>query len=375
MKGWVVGGARVKGASHEKTKDPCQDFFSVHTSADREWAAIVVSDGAGSARHSETSAKQTSDQFCQSLLELSNELKLRAPGAWVNDFLILKLVSLRQSLRTLANSDDLSDYHCTLVGALLGPKGGVVVHIGDGAILSGFAETRENGVIDLSKTLNFSAPENGEYANETFFITESDWIKHLRVRPVPATNWLVAGSDGGVTLILGSGHSPKPELVTNVIASARGNDDSSLALAVERLINSELAKKLTSDDRTLVVALRDAALLDGQFIYSENSLAPEGETPVRSPATAPPQGNELSPKGSSNAPIFKRPKESKLGHSKMREPAKLANFLLVIISLVSIVLIIVAFLTPWRARAFDFDKQFFKASEVLTEQKLWHHPS
>ena len=67
------------------------------------------------------------------------------------------------------------DFSCTLVGCVASADGGCFFHIGDGfAIYQGAA-----GDSVLSR------PENGEYADETFFVTDEDWQDHLRFTPVP----------------------------------------------------------------------------------------------------------------------------------------------------------------------------------------------
>ena len=47
----------------------------------------------------------------------------------------------------------------------------LIAHVGDGAVLTGSVEYSEDKAI-LNKNLNLSEPENGEYKNETYFVTE-----------------------------------------------------------------------------------------------------------------------------------------------------------------------------------------------------------
>jgi hypothetical protein len=44
------------------------------------------------------------------------------------------------------------------------------VHIGDGA-----------AALSLDAEQHFSLPENGEYANQTWFLTSDDWREHLHI--------------------------------------------------------------------------------------------------------------------------------------------------------------------------------------------------
>ena len=218
MSHWLHSGAAVVGQSHSATATPCQDKFKVQTSNDGNWLAIAVCDGAGSAEFAEQGATITSAHFCQELIKLSNELSTRPPGEWINDFVIDCVIRVREQLRKSAQSDDIRKYHCTLVAALIGHSGGFSIHIGDGAILGGsFSKPSVTGEIELNTNFVISMPENGEYSNETFFITEGNWVKHLRITPLPALDWLIACTDGGASLVLDHENFVKPNFLAPFI--------------------------------------------------------------------------------------------------------------------------------------------------------------
>ena len=87
------------------------------------------------------------------------------------------VIAARSRLAELAGARALTleNFSCTLVGCVASAGGGRFFHIGDGyAIYQGAA-----GDSVLSR------PENGEYADETFFVTDEDWKDHLRFTPVP----------------------------------------------------------------------------------------------------------------------------------------------------------------------------------------------
>jgi hypothetical protein len=253
MNQWVTASASVRGAGHVKTNTPCQDYSIVRTSADSKWVSIVVSDGAGTANRSDEGARHVTQYFGSELMKLATELNTRSPGNWVNDFVIEKVLETRKALRLIAQSDNIRDFNCTLVACLIGPQGGFSIHIGDGVIIGGFRD-HTNGVD--SGRLFASKPENGEYANETFFITEKDWIRHLRIQPIPSLDWIVCCSDGGSALALVSDETPKMGFLQPVI-------DTIVAISDVRLRNSRLidflsdsqADKVTGDDKTLVIAI------------------------------------------------------------------------------------------------------------------------
>ena len=254
---WTVGAASVRGRGHEHTGAPCQDSSAVSVSANGQWVALAASDGAGTAKRSEIGSDLVAREFVNCLIRLSEECDRRAPGAWVSDRVIQDIVVLRNQLRERAGSDDLSDFHCTLTAALIGPTGGVTVHLGDGAIFGGAADSRVGDVIDLAADSFVSTPQNGEYANETVFLTERDWVKHLRIHPAAAVDWVMLGTDGGMALAMIGESRPKSGFVVPVIrALIQETDFAARCEALKRILDDRQADRLTNDDKTLIAAIR-----------------------------------------------------------------------------------------------------------------------
>ena len=254
---WYASGSSIVGQSHISTNTPCQDKYQIRTSLNGEWVAIAVCDGAGSAEFSERGATVTSSYFCSELIRLAEQLQNRAPGGWINDFVISCVLNVRESLRSIAGSDDLRGYHCTLVSALVGPSGGFAIHIGDGAIFGGkFKSDIENKSTELNSSYIISNPENGEYSNETFFITEGNWIKHLRITPLPALDWLVACTDGGASLVLDNDLNVKPKFLAPFLEKQIQEEFNNKNYLSE-ILSDPQANKLTADDKTIVVAVRN----------------------------------------------------------------------------------------------------------------------
>lgn len=257
MKRWFYSGASVIGQSHLSTATPCQDKFKIQTSSEGEWIAVAVCDGAGSAEFAEQGASITSTHFCNELIKLSQELDFRPPGEWINDFLIDCVIRVREQLRKSASSDDIRKYHSTLVAALMGRSGGFSIHIGDGALFGGtFDNSKLGNAIELNSSYVISKPENGEYSNETFFITEGSWVKHLRITPLPALEWLVACTDGGASLLLDNENEVKPSFLAPFI-EAQINDGFQSSNYIDTILNDLKANKLTTDDKTIVLAVRE----------------------------------------------------------------------------------------------------------------------
>ncbi len=300
---WNFAAASVRGTSHVQSDTPCQDASVIQVSSNGEWLALVASDGAGTAAHSDFSSKLVSEKFAEALIELSAELARQDPGAWVTDVVIEEIVGLRKQLRKVAGGDDISAYHCTLVAALIGPSGGFVIHLGDGAVFAGMAGANVEVSIDLSSDYLVSLPQNGEYANETVFMTERDWIKNLRIQPVSAIDWLVLGTDGGMALAMLADRVPKTGFVTPILQVLLSCPDRmSRDASLHAILSDRQADRLTNDDKTLIAIVRSGSgAVVGEF--QENK-----PPPPRSTATSSATSSRSAPEQqhSSNSPVTRQ---------------------------------------------------------------------
>src|SRR5208283_4372679 len=105
---------------------------------------------------------------------------LAEDGARLEATIRCAIEAARSRLADLAVSRQLAlhDFSCTLVGCVVSAGGGCFFHIGDGfAIAQGAAG---DSVL--------SPPENGEYADETYFVTDENWKDHLRLTPISEIN-------------------------------------------------------------------------------------------------------------------------------------------------------------------------------------------
>ena len=253
---WIYGAAKQVGISHKETGAPCQDSFDIERSEDGKWIAVAVCDGAGSAKHSEFGSSLVSKTFAKRLILLSKEVETRQPGAWINDFVIQQILNVRDELRIGAGSDDLRDFHTTLVAFLMSDFGGFAIHIGDGAILGGVAKESGDST-EIDDEVFISKPENGEYSNETFFITEGDWIKHLRITPMPPLDWIFVGTDGGSAFFADPADSPKQDFITSFITDLKDRDLGAWSQRIGEILSDKQADKITNDDKTLIFFAKD----------------------------------------------------------------------------------------------------------------------
>lgn len=310
---WQNGYSSILGSSHQKSGTECQDFVVIRESEKKDWIAATLCDGAGSAKKARQGAEYVSNLFSKKLLTLGQELEKNKPGAWINDKIIEYVIEVRSGLRELSKSDDISDYHTTLAALLLGPIGGISVHIGDGVIIAGVAKNTKEDRVWNTSDIYISHPENGEYSNETYFITESNWIKHIRIMPMPFVNWAVIGSDGGAEFIY-SNRNKQPikralELLLNGIANADTNSIQPLSDSTAKLLTDEKFADLTADDKSLAIIKSDIINGKNNIVVNENMVDDVESTKrqdqsVISPVTAKLPQPVVAPKSSKKKKII-----------------------------------------------------------------------
>jgi serine/threonine protein phosphatase PrpC len=267
---WSIDADRALGSSHASGSQACQDNISYQSTPNKNWHSICLSDGAGSAKHSEVASKYVSERFCKSLLDLSSAIDAKGPGSWINDQIISEVLTLRLALKDLTASSELDDYHCTLVGLLVGKHVSLSVHIGDGAIIAGKSTASSKECSAINGKIYTSLPENGEYKNETYFITEPHWLKHLRIKVFGEIDWFVMGSDGGMDVLC-----EREKLDGNLIAELINNMMVTYGRTstVKELITSEFASRKTNDDLSCAIGFAESSLAGADLVW-DNRLVP-----------------------------------------------------------------------------------------------------
>lgn len=244
---WRVVGAAVAGRAHADSGMPCQDAFA-HRSHDDVLVAAVC-DGAGSTTRGGAGARWIANGVVDALWrQLGRHGMPRGDAA--RQLMALEAVreardALALEARTAASA--LDDYACTLVGVVASPDGGWFLHVGDGA------GVREAQGADGDA---LSLPANGEYANETWFVTMPDWETRLRIASFEGTSRLLAlMSDGAQPFAMGQGGSGLFQpFIDPVMRFLSGVDDAQGAAALEATLADPRTEAITTDDKTLLLA-------------------------------------------------------------------------------------------------------------------------
>ncbi|MNB56339.1 hypothetical protein D3C87_795330 [compost metagenome] len=163
--------ASVAGRSHLKTQTPCQDYVAARES--NGVTCIALADGAGSRARSDIGAQvavtATLAYVCknfESLWQNMEKIHAKAAQRLVNRC----LDAFRR--KSAKHGGDINDLACTLSFVAYSQGRYMAGHLGDGVIAS----------IDSDGQLQtLSPPENGEYANTTWFLTDPKAISKLRL--------------------------------------------------------------------------------------------------------------------------------------------------------------------------------------------------
>lgn len=273
---WHAAIASARGSSHSVSGEECQDSCALAYSPSGEWIALCVSDGAGTAVRAQEGSELTATQFSQALVGLSDQLEDKSPGEWLIDAVISIVLDIRSELRK-RSPEKISDLNCTLVACLLGPSGGLLIHIGDGIATAGkFVGHQDGNLVNPWEKVVISEPKNGEYSNETFFITGSDWLLNLRIKPLDRADWVCLGSDGGASLAF-SGLQPKAKFLGPLFTRLAHESDfgARCDLLYDTLADTR-ADAVTDDDRTLAIAFSSDVISKHHIVeFPSNTSSPD----------------------------------------------------------------------------------------------------
>ncbi|WHS94240.1 PP2C family serine/threonine-protein phosphatase [Sinorhizobium kummerowiae] len=254
MARWTFAAASVRGTSHVKAGTRLQDAqssFECEGPGGNSVFSIVVSDGAGSASFGGQGASlvcRVLSQNARRHFERSQQVPDDATiWDWIDEVRDRILVAADRRLL------DSRDFAATLIFAVAGCGQLKICHIGDGAVVARDAVSHE------WRTL--SAPENGEYASTTYFVTDSP-APRLRISAYEDRyDALAVFTDGIEGLVLNSQTAcPHPAFFQPMIAPLERGEivgrDAALSSQLSRFLDSDRVNDRTDDDKTLVLAHR-----------------------------------------------------------------------------------------------------------------------
>jgi len=241
-------------------KSDAQDFPTLQVHGD--YLALAVSDGAGSAANAGIGSRVAAIAFCSGAEKLANVPASLAtigggaqpdsPDAIGQAWAVWVLDHIRQEIEAVASQEEkpFFTYACTLVGAVVGPEGALFVQVGDGAAAYKLGEQRHTAIV----------PEESEFLNTTFFVTDEEAQSHLQYRYVEGPIEEIALFTDGISgLVLHPGthdpHDPFFETVFRNVRAPEGQDEAASAW-LTNMLQSDFVTSRTDDDTSIVVARR-----------------------------------------------------------------------------------------------------------------------
>lgn len=309
------------GKAHVDSGLPNQDRANIWQ--DARVTVAVVCDGAGSATHSE----QGADYFCQAVgqalfvigQDLTDHYTTQA-RQMVNQTVLARLSQSRDQLvQQMTAGQSLRDFHTTLSAVLVVEDAALLVQIGDSPLMtSSFVmdDTTQTAQVDYFGDLQVFAGDDGEYVNETQFITQADWQSQLMLRwlDISAVDLLALMSDGCADLVF-TGASTQTQVYRPFFGNVVFNLCASISCAdAEAMLCDVLASpatyRLTGDDKSLIVLLKQPERYRG--------IAPLADTPQKTPSMpTSPIALAASPTAATDLPTKNRTPVSALPANQM----------------------------------------------------------
>lgn len=173
---WKLAGVSVIGKQHEDAGGRCEDAWSFARAEAQAVLSVCVSDGAGSARMGYLGAEITckvasswlAENFEMCLIQPQEETRVQLSDV------------IRQAICNAASEQTLplKSFACTIIALAVCEDGRwFAAHLGDGAIVA--------IINDAAEAL--SVPQKGEFANETFFVTDDDASQNICILKADST--------------------------------------------------------------------------------------------------------------------------------------------------------------------------------------------
>lgn len=163
---WKSVSGYIIGRSHVSYDEPCQDRALHFKNGDLD--GIVVSDGAGSCKYSEQGAIAVTNAIATIS---SNQFTEWYEAENTAELMEAYLAEVLHELQQQEEGSALLDFSSTLLAVVVKGNQYLAAHVGDGVICQ-----RINQDISV-----LSHPENGRYANETYFVTMTPLRHHFRI--------------------------------------------------------------------------------------------------------------------------------------------------------------------------------------------------
>jgi hypothetical protein len=247
---WRSVDGYAAGTAHLESNLPCQDRCEVGVLAGGRVAVAVLADGAGSAAYAERGA----ELVCAALMDaITNDVASVHDLATIDDATVRSwLADVRAHLAGEAahHDHDLREYAATALACVASGDHTICLQLGDG------------GIVVRAPGDPFAVaiwPENGEYANQTYFVTDDDAIDRLAIARFGRVDDVVVFSDGLSRLALDhatrTAFAPFFEPLTRTVRES-DRSQAQLCADLDAYLESPAINARTDDDKALAIATR-----------------------------------------------------------------------------------------------------------------------
>lgn len=250
---WKSTASSVTGRSHLDRGESGQDYSRAGSIriADREFFIGLAADGAGST----TDGGRGAELACETVYGCIIEA-LRQDGdlSRVTDDQIRDWITTSRTI--IAGEADLrgkrlKDFACTLIGTVAGEDHALFFQIGDGAIVISAGGDYET----------VFWPEQGEYANTTFFVSDETYLESLKcLHRTGSPGEIALFTDGLQNLALSfaqkKAHAGFFRPLFEAIRKDPGNEFSVFSGHLRNFLSRDDVSARSDDDKTLILAVQ-----------------------------------------------------------------------------------------------------------------------
>jgi hypothetical protein len=249
---WKHLALSVVGPSHSIRNEPGQDYCrtGVFCLREQEFFIGLAADGAGSTANGGVGAEIACETLYARILD---EIRNKDWPATISDDEVREwIAAAREAIaaRSGGGGPGLRDYACTLIGVVATGGATLYFQIGDGCIVTGDGHTY--------RTIFW--PEQGEYANTTFFITDEAFCDHIKIEHGEDPPGEIAiFTDGLQNLVLSFStktvHDGFFRPLFSALTKNPDNGFTDLSRHVKTLLSSDSVNARSDDDKTLILAV------------------------------------------------------------------------------------------------------------------------
>lgn len=234
----AAAGGKCVGRSHKGNATPCQDAYATKLYGGA--GCIALADGAGSRKHSDRGAQICVDAvsaFVVKQFDTLLRLSKTHPESVSEIILKVAVVALRRYVRR--KKYGIEDLACTLLFAAYKDGNVLAGHLGDGVI----------GIQNGNEIRALSLPENGEFANSTYFVTDKGAQSRLRIYQFDVSGkvGVMLMSDGTAESLFNRSTSELAPAAATMFGWARKLSSKKLGAVLEQNLEQVFRLKTTDD--------------------------------------------------------------------------------------------------------------------------------